>query len=171
MGNTKKYLKKYISKERKLNLKLKLFFLLNTINQCIDTHKGKGERESLKTFLIKTSKTQFSPAPSTPHKNFPNPQRTLPLDYPLLFMHLCSRFLLSIIHFHDTLRIHQTDIRLILFTSSRFFSGVTDAHPLEGTDVDGGVARHQAGVVTAQKVGTFLAIGLTYKTRTIYIIV
>jgi hypothetical protein len=85
-------------------------------------------------------------------------------------MHLCSRFFLSIIHFHNTLRKHQTDIRLILFTSSRFFSGVTDAHPLEGSDVDGGVARHQAGVVAAQKVGTFQTIGLTDQTENIKVI-
>ena len=78
---------------------------------------------------------------------------------------------MSIIHFHDKLRKHQTEIYLILFTSSRFFSGVADAHPLEGADVDGGVARHQAGVVATQKVGTFLSIGLAYQTRKMYIIV
>ncbi len=42
---------------------------------------------------------------------------------------------------------------------------------MEGSDVDGGVARHQAGVIAAQKVGTFLPIGLAYQTRKIYIIV
>jgi hypothetical protein len=88
-----------------------------------------------------------------------------------LILFTSSRFFLSIIHFHNTQRKHQTDIRLILFTSSRFFSGVTDAHPLEGADVDGGVARHQAGVVAAQKVGTFLTIGIAYQTRKMYIIV
>ena len=52
-------------------------------------------------------------------------------------------------------------------TCSALLGRVTDAHSLEGGDVDRGVARHQAGVVAAEDVSTLLTIGLTHEAEKI----
>ncbi len=44
-------------------------------------------------------------------------------------------------------------------TCAAFLGGVTQAHPLEWCDIDGRVTWHQAGVITAQNVGTLVTIG------------
>ena len=84
MGHTKKYLKKNISKKIKLKLKLKLFFLFNTIYQCIDAHKGKGERIFENLFYKKTIKHNFLQPQVSLIRNSQTPKGPFPLDYKLL---------------------------------------------------------------------------------------
>jgi hypothetical protein len=48
-------------------------------------------------------------------------------------------------------------------TSSGLLGSVTNAHSLERGDVDGGIARHEAGVVAAKDVGTLLAVSVTHR--------